>query len=452
MIRSLTKPLRHSSIRQSLDRLRVSFWFAPLAMAVVSVLLVWIFQFIDAQIPNEDLKYSRVVLPGDTTDLRSILVGIATTTLATAGVVFSLLTIPLSTVASQYGSRLLRIYLRDRTTQVVLGIFTGTFCFCLFAALTLPPSDPLVEPPQLTISFALVLFLATFASLIALIHHITTMLQAPNIVAAAGEELRSVVHNLSVQEGLDNCTDQANDKLMPTELEQNPGYAIQAMNTGYIQSVDIEHLIHLAKDADLVIRLVRKPGNYVETGSLIALAWPGEHIDHHTAGRISRTFWLGKNRNPIQDVEYAVNQLAEVALRAMSPAINDPFTAMTCLDYIGTGLALFVENDHPRLYFSDGNGSPRLYFEPVKFSELLSAAFDMLRHASCDNVAVLLRILDAIQTIGQNAILENQRKELILQVERVLEESQNGQLINRDKAAIRNRCETLVSEFGRPIE
>ena len=114
----------------------------------------------------------------------------------------------------------------------------------------------------------------------------------------------------------------------------------------------------------------------------------------------------------------------------MSPAINDPFTAMTCLDYIGTSLALFVEIDHLRSYFSDVNGSPRLYFESVKFSELLSAAFGMLRHASCDNAAVLLRILDAIQTIGQNAILQNQRKELILQVEMVLEESQNGQLIN----------------------
>ena len=107
--------------------------------------------------------------------------------------VFTLLTLPLSTVAAQYGSRLLRLFLGDRTTQVVLGMFVGTFVYCVAGALSIPPTA--VEPagPQLTATVGVYLMLATFATLIVLVQHISTMLQAPNIAAAAGAELLEVI-------------------------------------------------------------------------------------------------------------------------------------------------------------------------------------------------------------------------------------------------------------------
>ena len=136
---------------------------------------------------------SRFVLAGTPGELRSALLGIAGTVLATAGVVFTLLTLPLSTVAAQYGSRLLRLFLGDRTTQFVLGMFVATFVYCIAAALSIPPADVEPESPQLTATVGLYLMLATFATLILLVQHISTMLQAPNIAAAAGAELMEVV-------------------------------------------------------------------------------------------------------------------------------------------------------------------------------------------------------------------------------------------------------------------
>ena len=118
-----------------------------------------------------------------------MLVTMAGTILATAGVVFTLLTLPLSTVASQYGSRLLRVFLGDRTTQFVLGAFVGTFVYCIAAALSIPPAAIEPQAPQLTATLGLYLMLATFATLIVLVQHISTMLQAPNIAAAAGAAL-----------------------------------------------------------------------------------------------------------------------------------------------------------------------------------------------------------------------------------------------------------------------
>ena len=188
-----TRKMRRVTARYRWDRLKVSFWFAPAIMSVVAILLAWLMYWLDSLIPNEVLQNSRFIFSGTPGEMRAALIGMATTTLATAGVVFTLLTLPLSTVAAQYGSRLLRVFLGDRTTQFVLGTFVATFVYCLVAALSILPV--LVEPnaPQLTVTFGMLMLLLSFSSLILLVQHISTMLQAPNIAAAAGAELRDVV-------------------------------------------------------------------------------------------------------------------------------------------------------------------------------------------------------------------------------------------------------------------
>ena len=314
MKRYLRKRFRQLSFRQTWDRFRVSFWFTPLVMAIFAFLLARIFYRLDARIPNGVFENSRLILSGNPAELRSILIGMATTTLATAGVVFSLLTLPLSTVASQYGSRLLRIYLGDRTTQVVLGMFTATFTYCLVSALLLPPPDQVYDMPQLTVTIGLLLFLATFGSLIALIQHISTALQAPKIVAAAGAELRSTVQMMSPENSDKSNQNHPASLISSPALNDGPGYEIQTRDTGYIQSIDPERMLKLANEADLIIQLVRKPGHFVIAGDPIALAWPADHVNRRMATNLRHAFQIGTQRTPTQDIEYAVCQLTEVAL------------------------------------------------------------------------------------------------------------------------------------------
>ena len=436
--------IRRGYLRRIWDQFRVSFWFMPLVMAIFAILLSNIFFFIDTLIPDEVLENSQFILSGSAVEMRSTLASLATTTLATAGVVFSLLTLPLSTVASQYGSRLLRIYLSDRTTQIVLGMFTGTFTYCMVTVLKIPRSDQINDLPQLTATFALVLFLATFASLIALIHHISTALQAPNIVAAAGAELCTTVRELS-QERVNNHPEVISSDQDTTEKSADgQGDEIYAKTKGYIQSIDLERMLHLAIHANLIINLVKKPGRFIAAGDPIAVVQPADHVNQHVAVDIRHAFLIGRQRTPTQDLEYAVNQLAEVALRAMSPAINDPFTAMTCIDHLGVGLALYAEQDRPQPNIYDSEGHLRLIYEPVSFDELLSAAFDMLRHASKDNAAVLLKMLDAFETIGRKTQDADRLRELQRQVKLVQAESEAANLISADRLIIRQRCEALA--------
>jgi uncharacterized membrane protein len=433
----------------------VSFWFAPLVMSLGAILLAWTMYWVDVRIPNEALQNSRFVLSGTPGEMRSALLNMAGTVLATAGVVFTLLTLPLSTVAAQYGSRLLRVFLGDRTTQFVLGMFVGTFVYCIASALSIPPVTTQPEGPQLTATVAVYLMLATFATLILLVQHISTMLQAPNIAAAAGAELREVI-SAEISSGVTSGDDGVHPLASPPESQGAPdalaeaeGYPVRARRTGYVQYVDPDILRTLAEEKNLVIRLLHKPGRHVGTGAVLALVVAGQpgapagRVDEQ-AGKLMRgAFQIGNGRTPTQDVEYAVNQLTEMAVRAMSPAINDPFTAMTCLDHVGNGLVMFLQRGERGSHYYDRDGRLRLVLEPVTFDELLGAAFDMLRHASCDNASVLLHMLEVIDVIGQEAKSPEARQQLLRHVRLIEAESQAGDLIEQDRQAIQLRGQAL---------
>ena len=443
-----TRAKRRVTARFTWDRLKVSFWFAPLVMSLAAIVLARAMYWVDVRIPNELLQNNPLILTGSVSELRDILITIATTTLATAGVVFTLFTLPLSTVAAQYGSRLLRVFLGDRITQLVLGMFVATFVYCIAAATSIPAARVQFEAPQLTATVGLLLMLATFASLILLVQHISTMLQAPNIAAAAGAELLDVVRAEipdEIRSGDDHR--QSGQEAPDTTLVEAEGSPVRVRDTGYIQYIDPEYLLSLVQERNLVIRLLHKPGHFVSRGEVVALVWPAGRFDEQLEGHIGHAFQIGNQRTPTQDVEYAVNQLVEMAVRAMSPAINDPFTAMTCLDYVGNGLALFIRQGEKSSHYYDRDGRLRLVLEPITFDELLCAAFDMLRHASCDNASVLLHMLKVINAISQEAKSPEARQKLLRHASLIQAESQAGALIEQDRQSIYLSVEALQTKL-----
>jgi uncharacterized membrane protein len=439
-------------LRRIWERLRTSYWFVPLVMAVLAVLLSHLMLWIDAQISNETLSGYKVIFNQDTEQARVTLTNLAGTLLSTAGVVFTLLTLPLSLAASQFGSRLLRLYLRDRTTQGVLGVFVATFVYCLAVVLAIPPADYEPDAPQLTATVGLLLSLIAFASLLVLIHHIATLLQAPNVAAAAGAELRHVM-SVSIspsrhQPVTEHPAGAGTDPPSLPALVEREGCPIYAGGTGYIEQVDPDLAIPLANRRNLVIRLVRKPGDFVQAGDRIALAWPPQDVDEEVIGQIQACYRLGNARIPTQDVEYAINQLVEMAVRAMSAAINDPYTAMTCLDHLGAGLALCAGRNGYQPYLYDSENRLRVIVDPPTLGGLLDGAFNMIRHASRDNADVLLRLLDAIERVAAKSSTADQRAELLGQVRLVEAESQAGSSIDWDRERVSCRCAELAAKLS----
>ncbi len=442
-----SRAMRKATRRYLWDRMKVSLWFTPLLMAVAAVLLSWLLGQLDELVPNYLLINSKFFLGGTASEMRAAMLSIAGTILATAGVVFSLLTLPLSTVASQFGSRLLRVFLSDRTTQIVLGMFVATFCYCLATALSIPNAQTQAGAPQITVTFGLLLMLLTFASLILLIQHISIMLQAPNIVAAAGADLMDVVDMQASDEASEMQNSIVQDGRGIESLVEGEAYSLKARRTGYVQFIDPEIILNLAKERDLVLQMLQRPGEFILSGEVAALVWPAAKVDERLAKHLRRGVQVGNQRTPTQDIEYAINQLTEIAVRAMSPAINDPFTAMTCLDYLAEGLAKYASYGEADPNFYDEDGRLRLIYDPAGLDELLNAAFDMLRHASCDNASVLLHMLKAIESIGQGVKSPAVLEDLLRHVRLVQAESQAGALVEPDKNLIRLRCEVLETKL-----
>ena len=203
----------------------------------------------------------------------------------------------------------------------------------------------------------------------------------------------------------------------------------------------------MARDKNLVVRLLHQPGHFVRCGEVVALVWPAGQVDKQHDKLLRRACQIGNVRTPTQDIEYAVNQLTEMAVRAMSPAINDPFTAMTCLDHVGAGLVEFIRRGDKGSHYFDRDGRLCLVLEPVTFAALLSAAFDMLRHASCDNASVLLHMLEVIDVIGRQTQAPEARRQLLCHVSLILTESQAGALIEQDRQRIAQRGEALLMKL-----
>jgi uncharacterized membrane protein len=450
-----TRTERRAVARYRWDRVKVSFWFAPVIMAIAAVLLAWLMYRVDTLVPDETLANSRFVLAGTPGELRSALLNMAGTVLATAGVVFTLLTLPLSTVASQYGSRLLRVFLGDRTTQFVLGAFVGTFVYCVAAALSIPTTSVEQEAPQVTATLGVYLMVATFGTLILLVQHVSTMLQAPNIAAAAGVELLDVVRANAEEVANENKGHAGSETQLapdapgiPALLAEAEGYAVRVGSGGYIQYISFQTVLGLAQKKELVVRLLHRPGSYVQSGAVVALVWPAARVDEQLESLFQRAFRLGNGRSPSQDVEYAVNQLAEMAVRAMSAAINDPFTAMTCLDRIGDGLVAFMRQGENTSHYYDPDGRLRLILEPVTIDHLLNAAFDMLRHASCNNTSVLQHMLKVIDVVGREAKAPETREQLLRHVSLIQAESQLAHLIEADRESIQRSSEALSTRLA----
>ncbi len=283
--------------------------------------------------------------------------------------------------------------------------------------------------------------LMTFASLILLIQHISIMLQAPNIVAAAGSELMEVVEMRASDEIIESPKPTGSYERDLDSLVTGDAYSLRLGRTGYIQFIDPEIIMNLDEERDLILQMLHKPGQFILSGEVTALVWPAANVGPRLDKHLRRGVQIGNQRTPTQDVEYAINQLTEIAVRAMSPAINDSFTAMTCLDYMAEGLSKFARDGEETSNFYDKDGRLRLIYDPAGFDELLNAAFDMLRHASCDNASVLLHMIETINTISKEAKSPEVHRELLRHVSLIQAESQAGALVEQDRQAVYQHCE-----------
>ncbi|MEO6446542.1 MAG: DUF2254 domain-containing protein [Gemmatimonadaceae bacterium] len=381
------------------DLLRSSFWFTPSLMAAGAVALAYITVGLDQTVTDEWLKRIGWAYSGGASGASAVLQTIAGSMITIAGVVFSLTLVALSLASSQFGPRLLRNFMRDTTNQLVLGTFVATFLYCLLILRTIRFADDAAFVPHLSVTLGVVFALASLWVLIYFIHHVSVSIQADEIVARVGRELSEGIERLFPAK-VGETADAAPEQVALPALFDRESRAVPVHGDGYLQRIDAGALMALAEELDVVLRVERRPGHYLVKGSTVISAWPGERVDDEFIERVNAVVILGNQRTPAQDVEFVMYQLVEIAVRALSPGVNDPFTAIVCLDRLGSGLCRLAERDMPSPFRVDEAGTLRVVAPRITFPKLVDAAFNQIRQNSRTSAAVALRLLETIAEVA----------------------------------------------------
>lgn len=371
------------------DALRGSYWLVPLAMTLAAVGLAMAALRVDEVWPEAGRGLGLV---GPTPEgARATLSTIAGAMITIAGLTFSITIVALSVTTSQFGPRLLRNLMRDTGNQVVLGTFVATF---VYSALVLGAIRSGAEEavPALATTLGLVLALASLGVLIYFIHHVSASLHASRVIHAVGLELDGAIGKLFPDLAEDGAADAA------PEVPEIDGEGVIARRSGYLQAIDDAGLTELARRRDLVVRLEFRPGDYVTCGAVIATVAPA--ADEAVCAAIDGAFVLGEQRTSVQDLEFSITQLVEVAVRALSPSVNDPFTAIACIDRLGVSLGDLARRRITPPHRRDGDGRLRVVGKAWSFGGAVDTACDLIRQYGRGSAAVAIRLLEMLAVVA----------------------------------------------------
>lgn len=384
------------------ERLRSSFWFVPGAMACLAAALAFSAVALDRTGADDWLQSLGLSYSGGAEGASLILGTVAGSMIAIAGTVFSMTLVALSLASSQLGPRLLRNFMRDTTTQVVLGTFVATFVYCLLVLGTIRRPDEVTFVPHLAVSTGVLLAIVSIGVLIYFIHHVSVSIQADEVVARVGRELEDGIGRLfpghlgQPQPESERASGKAE---LPTAFDQG-ARSVRALEDGYLQLIDADALMALACQKELLLRLERRPGHYFVKGQVMLMVWPAERVTEDLVRKLNDSFVFGNQRIATQDVEFSFQQLVEIAVRALSPGINDPFTAIACVDRLGSALCNLARRDMPSPHRHDHDGRLRIVAPGSTFAGIVDTSFNQIRQSARSNPAVAIRMLDAIVQIS----------------------------------------------------
>lgn len=395
------------------ENLRSTYWFLPSLLAVLAIALSVVTIQLDEYLLLQQADGLPWLYTGGPEGARSLLSTVAGSMITVAGVTFSITIVALTLASSQFGPRLLNNFIRDRGNQIVLGTFIATFVYCLLILRTIRSEAGNSFVPPISISISFLLALASLGVLIFFIHHISASMNVENLIAAVEHDLDQAIERLFPEPRSFQFFEQElrEEDDIPQDFEQS-AQPVTAGKNGYVQAIDHEGLLELAKTQDLLLRLEYRPGNFVTEGNALALGWPGDRLNGDPTESINDAFIVGTQRLQMQDVEFAVNQLVEIAVRALSPGVNDPFTAMACLDRLGAALSNLAERTIPSAYHYDDDNNLRLIGQSVTFAGIVDTAFNQIRQYGRSSVAVTTRLLETITVIAAHTHTQDERTAL----------------------------------------
>ncbi len=376
--------------------LRGGFLLRPLIIALTLGFAGALLSWLEETFPALSDFVPSVLFPSHSVPqvAQVILSSIATSIMTVVSIVFAILLMTLTLASMQFSPRIIVSFAKDRVTQWTLGVFLGTFCYCMAA---LPAARTLPQPfaPVLTVSGAMLLALVCVAWLLYFIHHISQAISVSHIVDRIATETEGIIDDVMP-------SPRASLRLFENEPREVETWDVPLLSetSGYIRFIDTVRLVALAKHHHVKIRAVRRVGQFVPAGAPLVLVYKAARLSAASGREILGAFDLGPSRTLQQDVEFGILQIVDIALKAISPAVNDPTTAVSCVDQLSRLLIRVAARETPSSVLYDPPGIPRVMIPWVDFDGLLKSAFQQIRLYSKSDVAVSLRMLRALADIA----------------------------------------------------
>ena len=452
MIQNLAIEIRslYWSITARWYNVRSSYWFIPALMTVGAIVLSHVTIYVDTLLSEGHwFELLGVTFTNKPEGARALLSTVAGSMITVASLVFSITIVALTQAYSQFGPRLLYNFMRDTGNQIVLGTFIATFVYCLLVLRTVRGGEEGLFVPHLSTTIGVIMALMSISVLIYYIHHAATSLQASNVITGVSLNLARTI-NVSFPEPGNGKPDHRQWWITPEDMPENfdeESQRILAPGSGYIRKIDYETIYQVARNKDAIIKILNRPGQFIVEGSPIVLSWPANVLNKEEENVIG-AIALGRQRTSEQDVEFAVDQLVEIAIRALSPGINDPFTAIMCIDQLSARLCQIAERIVPSQYRYDERNQLRLITRAPTFEDILDSAFNQIRQYGRDSAAVSIRLLEALIEISTRIEREENKAAIKQHADMIMRGSVEGIPEEEDKKDLRRRYRTLLIRLG----
>ena len=371
-------------LRRLADQLRSGFWAVPTACVLFALLLAIGLVEVDRAL---DQGLGRFTFGAGPDGAREVLSAITTSMITFTGLVFSITIVVLQLTSSQFSPRVLRTFLRDRQTQLSLGVFVATFVYAVMVLRTVDSSDGARFVPAVATTVGVGLLLVSVGVFVGYIHHIATAIQVSSLIRAVGDETRAAIE---LRMPVDGAADSA---------VIDPGLATRQVISatyGVLTAVDERALVAAARHARVVLVLRPDLGQFVPEGAPLLDVHGDGPLDDRA---LARCVQLRKDRTMEHDVAFGLRQLVDVAERALSPGINDPTTAVQALDELHDLLRRLATRPLPDGVHRDDNDQVRLLTPATVFGDLLSLALEEIEQYGNDSGQVQRRIDDLLEDL-----------------------------------------------------
>jgi uncharacterized membrane protein len=421
-----------------------SLWFVPALFVIGAVVLGIAMVEISSIVPRQALETLPRLFGAGASGSRGMLSTIAGAMVTVAGVTFSITVVAVAQASSMYTPRILRNFMRDRPSQLVLGMLVGTFVYCLVVIRTIRGQEDARFIPAIAVLMAFVLAIAAMGFLIYFIHHIAGSLQASQILARVSRETIASIDRLFPEEiGADPAEAGASAVPLPPD---DAWRSVPARRSGYLQHVDADDLLRFARDRDIVVRLDCAVGSFCIEGTPLVSVTNMPPSDEDEA-LLNGMFTQAAFRTVEQDAAFGIQQIVDIALRALSPGVNDATTALHCIDHIGVVLVRLAPRRVEEPYRLE-NGVLRVIAHGPTFTSLLEAAIADIRRNARDNVTVHVHLLAMLGRVGTCTPNPERRRLLVHHVEAIRRTAAQAIPLAEDRRMVNEACDRARRTLG----